>query len=332
MEAPIVGAIPSINYCITSKCNLRCEYCPPYGENLENVTEPLETDDVIRILEISLKLGVTTVRITGGEPLLIPEKTMTILRRAAKINGIDNLRLNTNGVLLSRYVDELKNIPFAALKVSLDTVNRSVFKDITGEDKLDDVLEGILQAKDTGLPVGINTVLIKKVKDEIWGLIDFCDRNNLDLKILDLVQFEEPGYEYFKANFISASGIGNELREKYGKPEVEWLSSRRGVPQQKFLTGNISIVVKDGDIGSTFIPVCKKCDLYPCREGILCLTLTADGNLYICKVGLKEMSVNLGSYIKWGEWENIEKEIKRILDLFDGSYFLQKKEIDFSLE
>ena len=158
---------------VTDRCNLRCIYCmPAEGVNLIPSQEILSYEEIRTVVQATAGLGISKVRITGGEPLVrldLPE----LVTMLAKIDGIDDLSLTTNGTLLARSAAGIKAAGLHRVNVSLDTLDYKRFKLITGFDRLDNVLEGIETARSIGLnPVKINMVAIAGVNDD--EVLDFA--------------------------------------------------------------------------------------------------------------------------------------------------------------
>jgi cyclic pyranopterin phosphate synthase len=178
---------------VTDRCNLRCSYCmPEEGIRLLSHDEILSYDEIAKFTRIAVENGVTKVRITGGEPLV--RKGLTALvRMISDIEGITDLSMTTNGVLLKMFADELKAAGLHRVNISLDTIDADKFREITRNGNIKDVFEGIAAAKSAGLlPVKINCV-IKESKNEesALGVTRFCEENNLEIryiKQMDLVK------------------------------------------------------------------------------------------------------------------------------------------------
>lgn len=158
-----------INYLrisVTDRCNLRCKYCmPAEGIQLLPHDHIFTFDEITEFTRYAVSNGVTKVRITGGEPL-VRRGIVTLVGMIAGIEGIKDLSMTTNGVMLKEFAKDLQAAGLQRINVSLDTVDREKFRRITGFDRLDDVLEGIQSAKDAGLePVKLNCV-IEESKEE----------------------------------------------------------------------------------------------------------------------------------------------------------------------
>jgi len=165
-----------INYLrisVTDRCNLRCIYCmPPEGISVLPRSEILSYEEIQAVAKAAAELGINKVRLTGGEPLVRLELAHLVYM-LSQIEGIDDISLTTNGVLLKQYAASLRQAGLGRVNVSLDTLKRERFKHITRSDKLGDVLAGIKGAREAGLePVKINMVVIRGINDD--EILDFA--------------------------------------------------------------------------------------------------------------------------------------------------------------
>src|SRR5450759_933453 len=150
----------NINYLrisVTDRCNLRCSYCmPEEGIQLLRHADILTFDEITQFTRVAVENGVTKVRITGGEPL-VRKGVTALVRMISDIEGIEDLSMTTNGVLLNQFAVDLKNAGLQRVNISLDTIDPEKFKAITRTGDINDVFEGITAAKNAGLsPVKIN--------------------------------------------------------------------------------------------------------------------------------------------------------------------------------
>ena len=151
---------------LTDRCNLRCSYCMPHdfaawlpSENL------LTTDELVEVIEVAVSQGIDEIRLTGGEPLLRPD-IVEIVARISSIENAPKLSMTTNGLALAKLAKPLVDAGLRRINISLDTLDKDVFKKMTHRDRINDVFAGIAAAKEAGLlPVKINTVLLRGVND-----------------------------------------------------------------------------------------------------------------------------------------------------------------------
>ena len=152
----------TINYMrisVTDKCNNRCKYCmPPEGvEDLGHNTI-LKYEEIERIVKAAVSLGITKYRLTGGEPL-VRKGIISLVEKMSEILGVEEIGMTTNGILLSKYAQELKKAGLNRVNISLDSLRHSRYKEITRGGDLDEVIAGINAAEKAGLtPIKINAV------------------------------------------------------------------------------------------------------------------------------------------------------------------------------
>jgi len=181
---------------VTDRCDLRCIYClPPQGIPLMPRGDILSYEEIYAVVKVAAELGITKVRLSGGEPLIRAELAK-LVAMLAQIEAIDDISLTTNGVWLKQRAAELKQAGLRRVNVSLDSLRRDRFEYITRSDNLGRVLEGIEAAKDVGLrPVKINMVVMGGINDD--ELLDFA-RQSIEpgwhVRFIELMPFarEQP--------------------------------------------------------------------------------------------------------------------------------------------
>ena len=178
---------------VIDRCNFRCQYCMPadqFGPDFEFLpkTALLTYEEIERLAKIFVSLGVEKIRLTGGEPLL--RRDMPILvEKLSAIEGLSDIGLTTNGVLLPKLAMDLKKAGLKRVNVSLDTLNDELFGEINGRGVgTGPVLEGIEAAKQAGLGVKINMVVKKGLNDsEIIPMAEYCKNNGLELRYIEFM-------------------------------------------------------------------------------------------------------------------------------------------------
>jgi cyclic pyranopterin phosphate synthase len=178
---------------VIDRCNFRCQYCMPaeqFGPDFEFLPKSalLTYEEIERIARVFVSLGVEKIRLTGGEPLL--RKDMPILvKKLAAIEGLSDIGLTTNGVLLPKLAKDLKAAGLQRVNVSLDTLNDELFGEINGRGVgTGPVLEGIAAAKEAGLGVKINMVVKKGLNDsEIIPMAEYCKNHGLELRYIEFM-------------------------------------------------------------------------------------------------------------------------------------------------
>ena len=271
-----------INYLrisVTDRCNLRCVYCSVGSVPHLPRNEILSYEEIQRVVHAAVSIGISKVRLTGGEPLLRPDLT-ELVRMLSQIEGIDDISLTSNGTLLSKYAVELKEAGLKRVNVSLDTLERDKFKRITGVDKLEEVLSGIEAAREAGLcPVKINTVVLRGINDdEVIDLARMSISQGWHVRFIEFMSFGMPKAEALET--VSAHEIQERI-QSLGKLEPYTGKTGNGPAKYYRLPG------ARGTIG--FITPVTEHFCHSCNR----LRLTSDGQLRPClldddEVNLKE--------------------------------------------
>lgn len=189
-----------INYlrlAVTDRCNLRCFYCMPEdGIRYLPKKDLLTFEEITRLISIMAAMGVTKVRLTGGEPF-VRNDLMKLIRNIVEIQGIRDVHLTTNGVLTAQHIPELKKLGIASVNLSLDTLDRQRFHDITRRDEFEPVMETLRLLIDHGIPVKINAVVMEgKNIDDIIPLIELTRTDNVDVRFIEEMPFNGEGNHY----------------------------------------------------------------------------------------------------------------------------------------
>jgi cyclic pyranopterin phosphate synthase len=184
-----------INYLrvsVTDRCNLRCTYCmPAEGLPLMDHKDVLSFEEIVQLVRFAVENGVNKVRITGGEPL-VRKGIVSLVEQLASIEGLLDLGMTTNGILLDRFAADLAQAGLHRVNISLDTIDPDRFREITRLGNLDDVFRGIDAARAAGLnPIKINCV-IKKSSDEAdaKAVKAFCQQNDLKIRFIKEMNLE----------------------------------------------------------------------------------------------------------------------------------------------
>ena len=179
--------IDYIRISITDRCNLRCKYCMPDGISFLPVKEILTLEEIVEVCKIGVELGICKVKITGGEPL-VRRDCVKLVRMIKAIPNIEQVTLTTNGVVLKQYAKELYESGIDGINVSLDTLDREKYCEITGFDKLSDVLEGIKEVQKYNIPLKINAVLRKDAKEEDYlQLVELAKNQKINVRFIEMM-------------------------------------------------------------------------------------------------------------------------------------------------
>ncbi|MDI6802313.1 MAG: GTP 3',8-cyclase MoaA [Bacteroidota bacterium] len=200
---------------VTDRCNLRCHYCrPPSGIELRERTEILAFDEIERVAKIFAAMGVSKIRLTGGEPL-VRKDLPKLIQRLASTSGIKTLGMTTNGVLLKSFTHQLKQAGLTNLNVSLDTLRPSRFELISGRQHFDDVIDGIFTSLEAGfVPLKINVVVMGGVNaDELLDFVEFVRDKPINVRFIEYMPFKFN--QWNQAKFVSYQQMVEVIREKY---------------------------------------------------------------------------------------------------------------------
>lgn len=281
-----------INYLrisVTDHCNLRCCYCMPEGVQDVGMKNILTFEEIWEIVRTGVSLGITHIRITGGEPL-VRKGCVDLIRGIREIPGVETITMTTNGVLLGNYGKQLKEAGVDGVNISLDTLDPEEFYKITGKRELQEVLAGIRAAKTAGLPVKLNAVNRKEL-DPI-PLVRYAQEENLPLRFIEMMPV---GYG---KKYVGRSN--EELRETLeavcGKAECmtnrEELSRMGSGPAVYYQFSDLKVPV--GFISAIHGKFCDTCNR---------VRLTAEGYLKLCLC--YDEGEDLRRVLREGEKENL---------------------------
>jgi len=217
--------VENLRVSVTQRCNFNCIYCHSEGQE-PNYKVEMSAEEIERIVRLAASLGVYSVKLTGGEPLLRSD-IIDITRRISNVPGIKDVSMTTNGFLLVQYADQLKEAGLSRVNVSLDTLKPERFRFITGINAHENVINGIIRAVEVGLnPVKVNVVLLRNVNDdEVGELIDFAGKHKVVLQIIELEKF---GNEIFYEQYhVDLSSLEKDLEEKASKIIVRRMHHRK---------------------------------------------------------------------------------------------------------
>lgn len=259
-----------INYLrisVTDLCNLRCKYCiPEKGIKKLEHKEILTLEEIQKVTEKFIDIGVNKVRITGGEPL-VRQNILKLVEGIGKIHKVKDLAMTTNGTLLKEYAKSLKNAGLSRLNISLDTLNEDKYSKITKVGKLKDVLEGIEAAKKEGLgPIKLNVVLIKDLNEnEIEAFVNLTKYEDIDVRFIELMPIGDLKYwslNKYLSNQVVLERVPSLMEIKSG--DISSPAKYYKLPNAKGRVGLINPIS------------CKFCE--NCNR----IRLTADGKIKSC--------------------------------------------------
>jgi len=208
--------ISYIRVSVTDRCDFRCTYCMSEDMQFLPKKDLLSLEELDRLCNTFIDLGVKKLRITGGEPLVRKNIIQLFKNLGQKIGkGLEELTLTTNGSQLHRYAHDLFNTGVRRINISLDSLDKNKFKKITRNGDFDKVIEGIMTAKKAGLKIKINTVALKGINDdEVLKLVNWCGENKFSLTFIEVMPMGEIGEKRID-QYMPLTEVKSLIQKKY---------------------------------------------------------------------------------------------------------------------
>ena len=297
---------PYIRLSITDVCNFKCTYCLPegYKKTPGDTRSFMSAEEISRLTKALSELGVCKIRLTGGEPT-VRKDFFDILNDMKQNSKIDKITMTTNGYRLDKIAKQLHQSGLDGINISIDSLDRETFKNLTGHDRLPEILNGIKILQDLNLKnIKVNAVLLKGINDtekdfEIFS--DFIKNNKIDFRFIELMETGD-NREFFKKNHVPANTFkdylekNNWIYQTFGKDAGPALNYMH--PDFKGKFGLIAPYSKD---------FCKSCNR---------LRITARGDLRLCLFG------NTGTSIRHLLQKDSQKD--ELVDLIISQLHLKK--------
>jgi cyclic pyranopterin phosphate synthase len=275
-EQPLIDGfqrrVSYLRLSVTDRCDLRCSYCMPERMEFLPRKDVLSLEELYRLSLGFITRGVTKIRLTGGEPL-VRRDIMDLLRAlGAKLgDGLEELTLTTNATQLVRYADELVSCGVNRVNISLDTLDRAKFAQLSRRDALPQVLEGIEAAKQAGLKIKINTVALKDInEEEIPDLIGWAHGEGFDLTLIEVMPLGEVEADRVD-HFLPLSEVLSRLESRW---QLTPLGDNTGGPARYHhieetggRLGMITPLSNNFCSGCNRVRVTATGQLYPCLGG-----------------------------------------------------------------
>ena len=270
---PFQRAIRYLRISVTDRCDFRCVYCMSENMTFLPKKELLTLEELDRLCTAFIGLGVEKLRVTGGEPL-VRRGIMTFfesMSRHLESGALKELTLTTNGSQLSRFADDLFAAGVRRVNVSLDTLNEQKFAEITRWGRLPQVMKGIEAARRAGLRVKINTVALKDFnEDELFSLVEWCAREDLDLTFIEVMPMGDIGNEDRLDQYWRLTDLRSRLAARFTLTD---LAERTGGPARYVRLEESG--QKIGFITPLSHNFCESCNR---------VRLTCTGEIYTCLV------------------------------------------------
>ena len=287
---------------VTDRCNLHCRYCETGVLQKLPPGRILAFEEICRFIRIAAGLGVETVRLTGGEPL-VRSNVIDLFKMIKKIPGIHDVTFTTNGLLLKNFSRELLEAGIRRFNVSIDTLDPVKFAGLAGSDSLKNVIEGVKEAGEMGFnPIKVNVVILKGINDgEFCDFVEFGIANGYIIRFIELMDISgSPGF--VEKHFMSADEVKKIISAKYELSPCENLKAGIGPASYYSVNGGPAAI---GFITPVSRHFCDNCNR---------LRLTSDGGLKSCL--LRPGEVNITELIR--NEKNDDKLIELVKKVLAG--------------
>jgi GTP 3',8-cyclase len=311
LEDRLGRRFPYLRLSVTDVCNFRCTYCLPEGHKKTREDSFLTVQEIRRLVEAFEGMGTWKIRLTGGEPT-VRKDFCEIARTVATINGIRKVAFTTNGYKLPERVKEYYDSGLRAINVSIDSLDPRKFHEITGHDRLQEVLAGVEAALDVGFEsVKINAVLLKGLNDEeLDGFLDFIVKRPISLRFIELMQTGD-NLVYFRKHHVPATVIRTKLSERgWGLLEREEGSGPAVEYAHPDFHGRIGIIAP---YSKDFCNTCNR------------LRISAWGDLHLCLFG--EGGYSLRHLLQEdGQQQELQDTVIRLMSFKKKNHLLHEGE------
>jgi cyclic pyranopterin phosphate synthase len=273
-------SIDYLRISITDHCNLKCYYCTPFsGRSHLERSEILTYEEMLNIARAAAAIGITKIRVTGGEPL-VRKGVVEFCRMLSGIEGLKSLALTTNGIYLAEMAEPLFKAGVHRINISLDTLRPRRFEKITGYDRLPRVLAGIRRAEQIGMkPIKINTVVMRGINDdEIEDLARLTLDKPYHVRFIELMPTDSSAYGNYDSLFIPVEEFMKKINQ-LGRVQIEPTTNSYGPARLCKLPGAVG---KVGFIAPISWHFCGSCNR---------LRLTADGKIKTCLFSREEIDI-----------------------------------------
>ena len=274
--------IRDLRVSVTDRCNFRCFYCLPHGEPpIAPKEQMLSYEETEYVCDIFVELGIEKIRLTGGEPMMRRDIETIISKLAVlKAKGLLDLALTTNGYFLPDRAQSLKEAGLDRITISLDSLKRDVFKQMTGVDVLDRVLSGIEAAKQAGLqPIKINAVIVRgHNEDEVADFAAFAREHDVKMRFIEFMPLDS-GHEWAREQVVSGREIRERINDRFPLVPVDAFRGSETSSRYRFADGAPGEI---GIIAPVTEPFCGACSR---------IRLTADGQIRTCLFSTIEHSL-----------------------------------------
>jgi cyclic pyranopterin phosphate synthase len=265
-------SIDCLRLSVTDRCNLRCIYCHPLPDcSLIGRQDKLESEEILRVVRLFGECGIKKLRLTGGEPL-VRRDIVRLVHELAAIAGIEDLSVTTNGIFLESLAAELKAAGLRRVNISVDSIEREIYRRMTGFDMLPVVLDGIRKMIEVGLtPVKLNCVIIKGLNDNPEQISALAGMSvNLPLSVRFIEYFPTNTSTRPATDYVPNAMVRVAIERKYGPLSGAVMNTGNGPAEYYKVPGSTGTI---GFISGRSSNFCRSCSR---------LRLTSDGKVMPC--------------------------------------------------
>lgn len=328
----LTSRLPQFRVTVNARCGRACFFCRPSGEAVTTAAgNELNVDDLIAVATAVRAAGITSIKLTGGDPALYDplEDAVMRLKREA---GFEEIEVISRHPRIGERAERLAALGVTQFNMSLDTLDRRLHHELCGVDDLPGVVGALKKCVDTGVPVKVNTVVMDGINDaEVPGLAGFCAMTGVrTLKLLDVITDLDEGAESFARRL--AIKRGKKLRELYVPLETfaatfGAVAVRTEIRNQGdlghpmtvvTLPSGLEVMLKDSSAGAWYGSVCEGCPFFPCHDALMALRLTADLRLQFCLLR-QDNTVDVTGAIH--DEHRLGALVGRALEPYAGAYF-----------
>lgn len=325
--------LPQLRITVNSHCGRRCFFCRPSGEGLSaSGHSQLSKRDVIQVCGVAGEMGVTEVKLTGGDPALWEPLVDTVYE--IKRDGlVKHLEVLSRHPRIGQLAPALAEARVDLINVSLDTLQADLHRRITGVDDLPETLNALTECVSSGIPCKVNTIVMRELNDkEIASIITYCEHVGVRyLKLNDVIRdLHNPPLTH-ASHLLEVEGrvlselycpMG-EIQEQLRARATKVRTKRQGGLGHPMLVysmpSGLDIIVKDHCAGAWYSSICKNCAQYPCHDALMALRLTADAHLQFCLLR-RDTAIDIRACLDSRD-QSLKNAIRSALEIYNEAEF-----------
>ena len=313
---------PQLRILATNYCACKCIYCQPSGEGNIRANEKQEIDisEVIQIAKLYIENGGTEMKITGGDPVFWTDLVECVHVLKGKL-GLQKIEVITRNPNILTIIDRLVAVGLDVLNFSLDTLDKNIYKQITGCSNFEQYIAAIRICAQKGIICKINSVIMKNINDrEVSSLVEFCEQNNIQqLKFLDIIDdLQDRELEKrcdLHKYFVPLDFITNSINDKVIRNEIIYQGGL-GHPMNKYiLSSGLEVILKNSQNGAWYGSECGTCNYYPCHDALMAIRLCPGNILQMCLL-------NSDKNIKYNN-SNRKEKFEEMMAIFQNAFFVE---------